>query len=325
MKENTEKLIEAYNEGGSLKLILKTLTDSQPVEVIVFLKKTSYLDNRSSSNKLVAFWKSDVHLVHFKSLIQSDLKELLLHSFFSSKRFISKNFLLKLADFEPESFIKYSRLSKSFLKYQFITLYEENLKNHRNIELRNLFFEFNYLYKRNREWNTKETEIINGIKHYPLEDILIQTTSFLEIYKRSDYSHLDNLSNLISFSCSLKMALNRLLTKLDFSETQPNYQSLDIFNQYYQSQLPPINPVKDAIANIFSPKEIISEQKKKIRGTLIFLMDKLSFQFKIDNYAVGFADFEFIDDMESELSQNKDFIQHRRNVKKYTYTRDYHE
>ena len=319
MNENTKKFLKQFKKGIKLTSVFEYLKKSDADEIHIFLKAADCFDNRNLRQQ-AGFWRSQLPVLHFKSLIKSDLKEHMLCSFFSNNRFINNEFFQLLVDSKPDLLIMFSKLSKSFLEDDYMLFYEQILKQHSNIKLRNLFHEFNFLNKRNKEWNDKETEMINGIKHYSIEEILIQTSSFLEIYKRADFSHLNNSSNLISFSSNLKLALNRLFTKIDSTDLYSNIKFISKFKKDYKSQLPPIKPAKDVLTNTYSPIENVSASKKDIRDTLVFLMDKLSFEYKMDNYAVGFADFYFIDDVESALSQNLNFVNHRKNIKKYNYT-----
>jgi len=308
MNKNAKKLLNQLKNGENIKSVFEYLHKSNANEIHIFLKAADCFDNRNIRHQ-TEFWRSQLPILHFKSLIKSDLKEHMLCSGFSNKRFINRDFFKVLADSEPELFIRYSKLSKSFLENDYMLFYEQILKQHSNIKLRNLFHEFNFLNKRNKDWNDKETEMINGIKYYSIEDILIQSAKFLEIYKRDIYVHNRNYSALLSFSHNLKLALNRILSKIQISQTEAKYTTTSEFNKSYDSQF-----LSDESIDV-----TISENAV-IRTLNFILTGKVSFEYKIDNYAVGFADFDFIDEDVSELSQNHEFIQYKKNIKKYNYT-----
>lgn len=319
MKYTLQTLIKEYKNTKGFFNATDELQNLEPENFLIFLKATNAFDVRSKSKeKLISLWNSEVFNNHFDFIINSALKEVFLLSLFSNKEFINKGIIDLLIKKHPKTFIKYAKLSKSFLKEEFLNAF--SCINSNNPIIKNTFYEFNFLNTQNKKWNDKEHELINSINDIPVENILIQACSNLEIFKMANYSHYSNISALISFRSNLIISLNTILSKIDFSEQQSNYINCDHIYRYYKSQLPPKKSSQDVMNCNYSPIENISHEKKLIRNLFTFLENKQSFEYLVDNYAVNFAEFSSIENKQAELTQNNNYSLYRINLKKYTYS-----
>lgn len=317
---DTKQLRQDFKKGRNLEEIIKTVTNWDSKDIYIFLKATATFDNNDKCHKQkqLSIWQSQIICKHFEFLINSDLREDLLHSFFSTPKHINSLFFKLLVKHNPDSFIQHARLSKSFFIEEFVSLYAD-LSQSRDIKLKNLYKEFRFLQSKNTQWTAIQNTELDKLKHISIEDILIETCSYIEIIKRADFSHTNNASLLVSIRTNMITNLSKLLSNLNTLQDSERYKSISSFKNKLNKELPPINPAKSAIKSIYSPKEIISSNKAKVRYALDILDKKSSFDYTVDNYAAGFIDFEDIYENEAELIQNINFIKHQKNNKKCTY------
>lgn len=322
-----KQLINKFKKGKDLKNSLEAINNLTFKEILIFLKSTRsfHKNDRYHIEKQFAIWNSELVVSHFKQLMESDLKEDILFSFFSTPKHFNPSFFKLLITNKPDLFIKFSKLSKSFLNDEFYSLYKSYLSRNQNIKLKTIFKEFDFFYKKNLDLEIKKNNLLKTLKHVSIEDILIQTCSLLEIEKRTNFEHIENSSYLVQFRVSIVEILNCILSEKIKSQNKERYSSVQQFNSKLKKELPPINPAKSAIKNIYSPHVKISNQKYKVILSIQELFHHVSFRNSLDKYSSNLLDFESINDNTAVLIQNNECIKHRINMKKYNYSDIYFE
>lgn len=87
-----------------------------------------------------------------------------------------------------------------------------------------------------------------------------------------------------------------------------------MFNCLLENELPPMKPVM----YIF-PEEEISKQKEDFRELIEFFFAKYDNEYQLNIYLSGFAEFEIIDGMESEIITNTEHIKYRQTLEKRNF------
>jgi hypothetical protein len=293
-------------------------------KVVSFIYNKECFNKRKKSHKgncIKPFWKSQIPAMHLNSITKSQLKEDFLLSFFSSEEYFSETILQNLLKTQPKITINFFKLTKAFEKEIFLKCLF-SLKNDGNSQIRNFVKEIEFIFKLSNDWEEKRKYFDVVIDETSYEDILIQTISYFEKFKRSSSEVRNNNDLLISREVNLCYVLNNILEiKKKYYEDNnlqihKKYKTVDEFYNVLKQELPPINSIEGITKQIYIPKEEISPKKQLLRDCIEFYFAKFQFDMRIDAYCCGFLDFQLIDSLDAEMITNNLDKYRRRNDQK---------
>ena len=307
------KLLEEFN----------FLNEVEHGENISKERLTIFLKGLLKNKKLLKdFFCSNIPLNHIDILTKCDVWQVLLSNYFSSDRYCNDCFLkIVLKHGNTNTVIKTIKLKQAFnypkhwksfhlLQHSKATIYKSSYK------------EFEFIKKTEKYWLNLEKQYFNKLVKYNLEDILIQFTSYYQKFKNYSKKTPDNQAIITSREAILIELLDYLLIKVSNYKTSnnktTNFYSKNKFSEKLKKELPPIKPDLHTF-----PEESISKEKKELRGIIEFYFSKYDEKYQLNKYLSGYAEFEYIDELEAEITTNKEHQYYRQSLEKGDYEENY--
>lgn len=315
---------------NKIELKLKTELDNLEKEcfsnVLSFLKKTNCYSFSKKNKYCHLFWQSHLPTKWFNELIEEPLFEDFLFGYFSTDENVNTNFLELLLNSSKKRVLKkIVKLSEAF-SYQ--NHWDSFSVFQKNTEFKQFYRELKYIKDNRIYWGSEYDKYISYIEDIDYEDILIQTISYFEKFKRYSKKTVANKAIIISYESVLISILNRVLNlKKELNLTKKvraenKYNSID-FKKQTKSELPPIRPMESFMNTSLIPKEYINNQKKNFRELIDFLFAKHDNEYQIQKYLTGLANFELIDGLEAELITNENYSLYRKTLERGGYDETY--
>ncbi len=312
-----------------LKTKLLTLESSLDFsEVLSFVKGEGCYMYSNKYSKPYLFWQSNLPVRWFENFLNEPFFEKFLFGYFSHEENCNQNFLDLLANSRKKTtLIKVIKLSEAFNKPKHWSSFLI-FSNSKDVQLKQFYRELTYVVEYHKYWKNKSLEYIDFIRELDYEDILIQTISYFEKFKRYSNQTKDNNKIIISNRAVLISVLNQLLNiKKEFVlEKEFNITAkygTKAFQITTKKQLPPVKPI-EAFANPdLIPKENIDELKEKFRDAIEFFFAMEDNEYQIRKYLTGFSDFEMIDGLEAELKTNEKHNLYRNTLARNKYDEIY--
>lgn len=284
-------------------------------EVAAFLRSKRF--RKSECHEI--FWKSPLSLKCAKELLALPNNIELLFDYFSKPENVNLIFLKEMAKWSPKLLEKAIKISKA---YDIQSHWEsfEVFSFSQNQRLRIFYKELDYIRRLIKDWQEKAKFYEGVIRGLDYEDILIHTISYFEKFKRSERTK-GNQSLITSVEITLCYTLNNLLNikQAAIRETGELIKSkytVSAFQKAVQDTLPPLNSPEGVIQGKYLPEETVSPEKQLARESIEFYFSFFAVGYQVDRYLSGYADFEFIDELEATLKSNEYFTAHWRNDKK---------
>ncbi|MCB9295229.1 MAG: hypothetical protein H6559_19225 [Lewinellaceae bacterium] len=295
---------------------IEALNDAPFEEVAAFLRSKRF--RKSKCHEI--FWTSPLPSKWAKQLLVLPNSIDLLFDYFSKPENVNPTFLQEMAKQNHRLLEKAIKISKA---YDIQSHWEsfEGFRTNQNQQLRIFYKELDYIRKLTSDWQEKAEFYEGVIWGLDYEDILIHTISYFEKFKRSSERTIGKQSLITSTEITLCYTLNNLLTikQAAIKETGESIKSkytISAFKKAIQDALPPLNSPEGVIQGKYLPEETISPEKQLIREAIEFYFSFFTVGYQIDRYLCGYADFEFIDELEATLKTNELFLTHWRNDKK---------
>ena len=274
------------------------------------------------------FWLSQIPIEKAKLFFTGAFAEEILFGYFSKSENCNPALNKVIAEINPQAFCKILKITQAFIKdewYNSILF----LKSSFSQNLKNTFREITYFKNVDKDWQERKIYFSSILTNFNVDEILIQTISYFEKYKRSARESTNNKAILVSKEVTLCYVLNRLLNdyRKHFNKEKNEIIISNTIEQFYaklHQELPPLNPPEGIFKNTYLPTEVISEEKKLIRDVIEFYFSFYSFGITMDKYCIGLLDFEMIDVHEAFLISNKANALFERNDKKNHYSEFYY-
>lgn len=311
-------------DNKKLKTKLVDLENSSGFsEVLTLVKREKCYEEGGNSH---LFWQSSLPVKWFNEFLSEPFFEEFIFGYFSSENNCNSDFLKLLVESKNKSVvIKIIKLSKAFEKQKHWDSFKIFFKD---TKLKQLYRELLYIKKYQAYWENEAKKYTRFIQELDYEDILIQIISYYEKFKRYSSKTLNNRKVQVSYEHHLISVLN---TILNIKKGFILENKLDVTNKYdtkhfrlvVKEELPPIRPIESHQNPALIPKENISELKKKIREIVEFLFQKEVNEYQIQKYLTGYANFQIIDGLESELITNEKYSFYRKTLEKGNYDETY--
>ncbi len=312
MSKNS-KLVEEFNFLDKIE----HKEDITKERVLIFLKRIL-----KSEKLLRGFFNSNIPLNYIDILIKCDLWEELFSKYFSTDRYSNEDFLKTvLKQGNPNTVIRTIKLKQAF-NYPKHWKSFHLLKHSKTIAYKSSYREFEFIKKTEEYWGNLESQYFNRLVEYNLEDILIQFTSYYQKFKNYSKKTPDNRGIIISREAILIELLDDLLIRIKKNKLSNNkaisFYSKSEFSEKLKKELPPVKP------NLHTfPEELISKEKKELREIIEFYFSQYDEKYQINKYVSGYAEFEYIDDLEAEITTNKEYKYYRKSLEKGGYEENY--
>lgn len=281
----------------------KLLTTSDYNEVRVYLKQTSYIKSNKDSK---FFWQSSLPITWFNQISKEPFLEELLFNYFRKQTIPNQVFLKSFFNSNKKAtLIKIIKLCEVFNQ----TLHWESFSIFQNDSQLKVFYkELQYIKSYKGYWEEEEKEHNAFIKSMALEDILFQMTMCYEDFKQHSGKATGNRSKRVSYEAIL---INLLNTFLKIKKEDLKQKGLKLDNQY------DVNYYKTI------PVEEYQVLKNKFREVVEFYFAKYDDEYQIKKYLSSFAEFEYIDGLESVLLTNKAHSLYRKTLERGMYDETY--
>ncbi len=316
------------NEHKLKSELLKLEDSNEFSEVLAFVKGEGCYMYSKKYSKSYLFWQSSLPTRWFENFLNEPFLEEFLFGYFSHEENCNPGFLELLAKSRKKAIlIKVIKLSEAFNKPKHWNSFHI-FSNSSDIQLKQFYRELTYVVEYRKYWKNKSLEYIDFIRQLDYEDILIQTISYFEKFKRYSNQTKDNNKIIISNRATLISILNQFLNiKKEFIlENKLNITAkynTKTFQITTKKQLPPVKPVEAFADPYLIPKENIDELKEKFRNTIEFFFAMEDNEYQIRKYLTGFADFEMIDGLEAELKTNEKHKLYRNTLARNKYDETY--
>ncbi len=307
---------------------ISQLKNAETKQVAGFVKKwfvsVQYKNYNYNKDTLVEFWKSSVLIDHFDYFLEAHYFDNILLAYFDHPNNVNPDFLNQLIENDClDRFIKILKISKGFL----MDSHWESLKPiGKRLSLRKTFYELQYIRNLTQAWKKEAVSMHERVLNTSYEDLLIQSLSYYEFFKRYSTKTMENRSQQIAYESHYISVLNDLLTlKKDADQKPSSNNKLKDFQDKVQAELPPIRPLKTLFDETYKPNEKISPVKKEVRKLLDFFIKKEILTYQVENYLCGLSKFEDIDmeDLIAEVSLTKAFYDYRQTLEKGYYEENY--
>ncbi|MEX6627628.1 hypothetical protein [Tenacibaculum salmonis] len=312
---------------NTLKSELQDLEKEIFSKVLSYVKSTNCYSFSERKNKYCdLFWQSTLPTKWFSEFIKESFLDDFLFGYFSKEENVNNDFLKLLINSNKKSTLKQIiKLTESFTKKNH---WDSFLVFQKESEFKQFYKELKYIKNNRNYWNLESDKFIGYIDDIDYEDILIQTISYFEQFKRYSKKTVGNRAIIISYESVLISILNTILNLKKESDLNKkieikNKYSNEIFKFQTEQELPVIRPMESFNNPLLIPKEKISDQKKKFRELVEFLFAKHDNEYQINKYLTGLANFELIDDLEAELSTNKNYSLYRKTLERGSYDETY--
>lgn len=316
------------DEKEKLEQKIKSLESASPEKVKPFVKKwfvkASEAKRSENRESLMLFWQSDIPIVNFNELKDQYYFDSVILAYFEFPININTTFIEQFIENDClDRLIQILKISKGFLNDE----HWESLQFLRKRgSLKKIFFELEFIRKILQNWENKAVSFNERVLHVSSEDLLIQSLSYFEYFKRYSLKTMGNNSQLTAYETHFISVLDYLLTHKKVGGFEPN-EGYDIkgFSGTVKQELPPIRPTDTLMNPNYVPNEKISPLKKEVRTIVDFFIQKDIQTYQIENYLCGFASFEdiYIDDLEAELLTTKSFNDYRSILERGVYEENY--
>ncbi|CAA0259127.1 hypothetical protein [Tenacibaculum maritimum] len=312
---------------NKLILELQNLEKSCFSKILSYIKKTNCYSFSERANKhCYLYWQSSLPTKWFNELIKESFFENYLFGYFSDDRNVNEDFLRLLLNSSKKATLKkVVKLTEAFTKKKHWDSFSVFQKNS---EFKQFYRELKYIQDNRNYWKSEFDKFIAYIEDIDYEDILIQTISYFEKFKRYSKKTIGNKSIIISYESVLISILNRILNlKKELNRSKKiivkgNYDFAS-FKQQVEAELPSMRPAESFMDTSLIPKENISNQKKKFRELIEFMFSKYDNEYQIKKYLTGLASFELIDELDAELTTNKNYSLYRKTLERGGYDEIY--
>jgi len=281
----------------------RLLATSDYNEVRVYLKQTSYLKSNKDSK---FFWQSTLPITWFNQISKETFLEELLFNYFRKQTLPNEAFLKQFFNSNKKpTLIKIIKLSEAFT---LASHWESFSVFQYDSQLKVLYKELQYIKTYRQYWETKAIEHNAFIKSIAFEDILFQMTMCYEDFKQHPGKATGNRSKRVSYEAIL---INLLNTFLKIKNEDLKQKGIKVDNQY------DVNYYKTI------PAEEYQVLKNKFREVVEFHFAKYDDEYQIKKYLSSFAEFEYIDGLESVLLTSKAHNLYRKTLEKGMYDETY--
>ncbi|MFT5823719.1 MAG: hypothetical protein ACI8ZM_004981 [Crocinitomix sp.] len=278
--------------------------------------KTSHYKKAATAEVLTNFWTSQIPVKYFEELKNRFYFDAFLFAYFDNPANINAEFLNAFIQLDClDNLIRILKISKGFLNdehwnsLQFLS---------KKSSIKKDFHELNFIRKFLKDWDEQALLYNERLLQVSNEDLLIQTLSYFEYFKRYSTKTRDHQSQQTAYETHFISVLNDLLNYKKVHRLK-NKNAADAgfttseFIQKTKEELPPIRPKDTFMDENYTPNEKICPTKKEVRELIDFFLQKEIQIYQIDNYLCGFNDFEYKDD--DDLIA--EFIVHRTRFKNY--------
>jgi hypothetical protein len=291
------------NNNAQQSKLNRLLATSDYNEVRVYLKQTSYIKSNKDSK---LFWQSTLPITWFNQISKEPFLEELLFNYFRKQTLPNEAFLKQFFNSNKKpTLIKIIKLSEAF---NHVSHWESFSVFQNDSQLKVFYKELQYIKSYRGYWEEEEKEHNAFIKSMALEDILFQMTMCYEDFKQHSGKATGNRSKRVSYEAIL---INLLNTFLKIKKEDLKQKGLKVDNQY------DVNYFKTI------PVEEYQVLKNKFREVVEFYFAKYDGEYQIKKYLSSFAEFEYIDDLESVLLTNKEHSLYRKTLERGMYDETY--
>jgi hypothetical protein len=307
----------ARSNGGKdescIRSAFELLQDVDSDIFLQFLDKTGLL----SRKEMLFFWQSEYCIKHAKALLTDLRGTERLVAYFSKNEHANGNFIRAVFEINPLLLYNAARMSSIYDRDNHIVSLSF-LSISRDSQLRILFKELSFLNGLWHRWLKDEIFYRSILCQYSYSEILVHFTSYYEKWKRSAPEALNNKTLNADMEVTLLNVLDMMLNakqqeNVEDDPLKSNELDLSSSKKLLVDALPPLNPPEGILKNKYLPNEEIDLQKKLIRETIRFYFDFHQFYHYANMYSGGYADFEYIDEIEGELLTNPTWFEWRRN------------
>jgi len=301
---------------------IKELENSDFITVFSYVKRSNcfwFSDCRY-------FWQSKLPIKWFDEFSNNESFKNLLFGYFSNNENANNEFINKIIKTNDLVFfikiIKQTQAFKHELHWKSFSLFKQSS----DLELKQLYQELKFIKNYRLFWKNEFSKFDSIIFQLSFEDLLIQTISYYERFKRFSNKSLSNRDTIISYEFQLINILNDILNiKIkNINHRQQNKYSIVDFNSKVSKTLPPKRPTNHNFQNPnFIPNEKIDIEKSTFRNLIDFLIQKDINEYQIQLYLNGYATFEIIDNLDAELLTNERYLLYKKTLEKSKYDEIY--